>query len=348
MKSMDALQAAEGSGDIDYVLAVSRGDGNIVATGDSDGIMRRNGKTRGQINLANENAIDDDANNGKGKNDKSYAKDAIYRYSQELKARNFLGRLRPTGYHDSTDPSLHGNNGKFGYIENHTNEVTDKAFVVMRTFTASTIAIQSMHSSKPGSMQVSTAPEPRDLLWENVYVSKGAKKTRSLIADALVLLLISFYIIPVAIISLLVSENALVSYSPRIAQLDQASALFSSAIAIVQPLCLVGIQQLLPPLFIFIGKCEGIISFSEVQMKAFSRYFMFQILNIFLVTAVAGSIFDTLAIIIENPESALLMLGNSLPRMSSFFITFVTMKTFLGLGVELGKCYHGFCCSDQR
>jgi len=56
---------------------------------------------------------------------------------------------------------------------------------------------------------------------------------------------------------------------------------------------------------------------------------------VFLVTAVAGSIFDTLAIIIENPEATFIMLGNSLPRMSSFFITLVTMKTFLGLGVEL-------------
>jgi len=36
-------------------------------------------------------------------------------------------------------------------------------------------------------------------------------------------------------------------------------------------------------------------------MKAFSRYFMFQVLNVFLVTAIAGSIFDTLAIILENP-----------------------------------------------
>ena len=31
-------------------------------------------------------------------------------------------------------------------IENHMNEVTDKAFVEMKTFTASTVAIQSMHS----------------------------------------------------------------------------------------------------------------------------------------------------------------------------------------------------------
>ena len=256
----------------------------------------------------------------------SKAKQAIKRYSKL--ARNnvsFLGRPQ-------TSDSCGGGPDD---LEEHINEVTDKAFVEMRTFTASTIAIQSMHSSKPGSMQVATAPEPRDILWENIYVSKGAVRTRSFLGETLVLLLIGFYVVPVALVSLLVSESALVSSSSRLAQLDQASAFFSSAIAMVQPLCIVGIQQLLPPLFIAIGRTEGIVSFSEVQMRAFSRYFLFQVVNIFLVTTIAGSIFDTIAIIIDNPEAMFELLGNSLPRMSSFFITFVTMKTFLGLGVEL-------------
>ena len=258
------------------------------------------------------------------------AKSAIKRYSRTIRSVSLFGRPNA-----DDDPIGHTEDGAVDVLENHANEVTDKAIVVMKTFTASTIAIQSMHSSKPGSMQVTFAPEPRDILWDNVYISKGAKRTRSFIGDILIILLIAFYVVPVALVSLLVSESALVSFSPRLAQLDQASAFFSSAIALVQPICLVGIQQLLPPLFIQITKAEGIIAFSEVQMKAFSRYFMFQVLNVFLVTAIAGSIFDTLAIIIENPESAFEMLGNSLPKMSSFFITFVTMKAFLGLGVEL-------------
>ncbi|OEU08426.1 DUF221-domain-containing protein, partial [Fragilariopsis cylindrus CCMP1102] len=222
-----------------------------------------------------------------------------------------------------------------GHIEDHINEVTDKAFVVMRTFAAATIAIQSMHSSKPGAMQVSSAPEPRDVLWSNVYVSKGATRTRSILGEFLVILIISFYIIPVALVSLLVSEQALVSSSPRLAQLDQATALFSSVIALVQPLCIMLMQQILPPLFMAIGRLEGLVCFSDIQMRAFSRYFLFQVLNVFLVTTIAGSIFDTIATIVEKPEEALLMLGNSLPRMSSFFITFVTIKTFFGLGLEL-------------
>uniref|UniRef100_A0A6U6K111 CSC1/OSCA1-like 7TM region domain-containing protein n=2 Tax=Odontella aurita TaxID=265563 RepID=A0A6U6K111_9STRA len=261
----------------------------------------------------------DDANQKRRRRPLSRAKAAIRRYTGFMTRRS--GEVHHTDDGDYVHTASSGSIDLRGNIEDHTNEVCDKAFVVMRTFTASTIAIQSMHSSKPGSMQVTTAPEPRDILWGNVYLSKGAKRTRSIIGEALILLIITFYVVPVALVSLLVSESALISSSPRLAQLDRASAFFSTGIAMVQPICLVGIQQLLPPLFMQITKAEGLLSFSEAQMKAFSRYFLFQVLNVFLVTSIAGSIFDTVAIIIENPETAFEMLGNALPRMSSFFIT---------------------------
>jgi len=259
------------------------------------------------------------------------AKHAIRKYSTSIRDGSLFGRSL------SNFSTFEKDGQNYGSVEDHINEVTDKAFVVMRTYTASTIAIQSMHSSKPGSMEVTTAPEPRDILWENVYFSKGARRTRTLILEIFCLFLIAFYIVPVALVSLLVSESALVSISPRLNQLDKASSLFSAAIATVQPSCLVLLQQLLPPLFIRIGRLEGRLSFSEAQMKAFSRYFMWQVLNVFLVTSIAGSVFDTLAIIIATPESAFEMLGNSLPRMSSFFVSFVTIKTFTGLGVEISR-----------
>jgi hypothetical protein len=253
------------------------------------------------------------------------ARHAIKRYSRLSREVNFFGRpIRST-----IAASEKGN------IEDHVNEVTDKAFVEMRTFTAATIAIQSMHSSKPGAMNVMTAPEPRDVLWNNIYVSKGAARTRSYIGESVVLLLIAFYVVPVALVSLLVSASSLISSSPRLAQLDEASSFFATAIAMVQPMCIVTLQQLLPPLFIMIGEAEGLVSFSEVQMRAFSRYFLFQVVNVFLVTTIAGSIFNAVAAIIDHPEAMFQMLGNSLPHMSSFFITFIIIKAFFGLGLEL-------------
>jgi hypothetical protein len=353
MRKLDRMEAGEGRKDIDYILAspfVSEHDPNQrrllglqqqpsnvdsegqyvppdsqvpVSTNDSQ-IRARSPHPDEQQQPQRKAVGFEELPKSEGKKVVK-AKSAIQRYSRLSREVSFFGRpIRSSVGLDSE-----------GHIEDHINEVTDKAFVVMRTFTAATIAIQSMHSSKPGAMQVSPAPEPRDVLWENIYVSKGATRTRSILGEFLVILIISFYAIPVALVSLLVSESALVSSSPRLAQLDQATALFSSAIAMVQPICIVALQQLLPPLFIAIGTLEGILSFSEVQMRAFSRYFLFQVVNVFLVTTIAGSIFDTIAIIVETPEMAFEMLGNSLPRMSSFFISYVTIKTFLGLGMEL-------------
>lgn len=339
MRKLDKMDSSIGNKDIDYMLATPFGDAESQSTASGAStagtIHRRNTANTRNSDFDYVNFVDDDSSEQENESQKYHprpfakAKHAIKRYSRSVFDAALLGHSNASKRHAQKHA-----------IENHVNEVTDKAFVEMKTFTASTIAIQSMHSSKPGAMDVKTAPEPRDILWQNIYVTKGAKKTRSYIAETVIILLISFYVVPVALISLLVSESALISISPRLAQLDQASPFFSSAIALAQPICLVIIQQLLPPLFMQIAKAEGTISFSEAQMNTFSRYFMFQVLNVFLVTAIAGSIFDTIAIIIENPEAAFEMLGNSLPRMSSFFITLVTMKTFLGLGVELVRALH--------
>ena len=365
MKRLDKMKARKGRKDIDYILATPyfdeesvgrRGKAAVQRTGKSVSVdqdespkglsgdgpgSESGGNGHGGGNGTVDGFHYENLDDGKSKTSKfnrpfAKAKQAIKRYSRSVFDKSLLTKQSErTVDSDNVDTD---NMNEFDTIENHMNEVTDKAFVEMKTFTASTVAIQSMHSSKPGAMEVSTAPEPRDILWQNVYVSKGAKRTRGYIGEAIVILIISFYAVPVALISLLTSESALISISPRLAQLDEASAFFSSALAMVQPICLVIIQQLLPPLFVQISKAEGLLSFSEVQMRAFSRYFMFQVLNVFLVTAVAGTIFDTIAIIVENPEAAFEMLGNSLPRMSSFFITLVTMKTFLGLGAELVRC----------
>jgi hypothetical protein len=335
MRILDQMDSSFGKKDIDYILANPFCDteSQSSASASTTGTIHRRNTHKTDAEFDYVNFVDDDSTEHESQKyrQRPFAKArlAIKRYSRSVFDAALLGHSNDSKRHDNKHA-----------IENHANEVTDKAFVEMKTFTASTIAIQSMHSSKPGAMDVKTAPEPRDILWQNIYVTKGAKKTRSYLAETVIILLISFYVVPVALISLLVSESALVSISPRLAQLDQASPFFSSAIALAQPICLVIIQQLLPPLFMQIAKAEGTLSFSEAQMNTFSRYFMFQVLNVFLVTAIAGSIFDTIAIIIENPEAAFEMLGNSLPRMSSFFITLVTMKTFLGLGVELVRALH--------
>ena len=83
---------------------------------------------------------EDSPDTSKKKKQKAFAKarGAIRQYSSLARDVNFFGR--------PVDMSFTPGGGR-GSVEDHVNEVTDKAFVVMRTFTASTIAIQSMHST---------------------------------------------------------------------------------------------------------------------------------------------------------------------------------------------------------
>jgi hypothetical protein len=209
MKKMDSMEAGEGRGDIDYILAspfdaedpkqrkvmglaakdeatssyrpptigaprdpeggfeqpspsdaasslrtiqeetklkLDKDDNEVQS---SSGLRGRSKSPVGGIS-SSDGLMKDEQDVSKRKKRKAFskAKHAIRRYSNLAREVNLFGRPVDISFtREST-----------GTVEDHLNEVTDKAFVVMRTFTASTIAIQSMHSSRPGAMNVMTAP----------------------------------------------------------------------------------------------------------------------------------------------------------------------------------------------
>ena len=135
-------------------------------------------------------------------------------------------------------------------------------------------------------MNVTAAPEPRDIIWGNIYVSESANRMKKMLANLFCYLLIATYAIPVTLITLVVSDSALLSYSPRLRQVAASSSLVTSLISMVQPICIVTLQQFMPSFFASIAIIEGRLSFCQVHRSAFSRYFSFLIINIFLVSSV--------------------------------------------------------------
>jgi hypothetical protein len=106
-------------------------------------------------------------------------------------------------------------------------------------------------------------------------------------------------------------------------------------IELLQPGALVAIMNVLPPVLTALAIMEGCISFSKNQFRSFDRYFTFQVINVFLVTTIAGSVIDCLKDIYEDPKSAFALLGGSLPKMGAFFTNYLIMKAFTGLGIEI-------------
>jgi hypothetical protein len=96
---------------------------------------------------------------------------------------------------------------------------------------------------------------------------------------------------------------------------------------------LLGLIIVLP--FIFQGIAMGYEkrkTFSDVQGSILGRYFYFQLANIYI-TVTAGSLWRSLAGIVDHPSSALELLGESLPTMVGYFVSLLITKIFAGLPI---------------
>lgn len=210
-----------------------------------------------------------------------------------------------------------------------------KAFITFKTFTAATVARQIIHMQKFGHIAVSEAPEPRDIYWQNLYYTRKGTLFRKFLVESFVATLILFWIVPVTFVAIFTNSDFLLGKIPLLATLCTYSNFFTSLVALVQPSMLLGIMQFLPPLFNILGVFEGQISFSSNQFKAFDRYFMFQVINVFLVTTLSGSVIDAITSIIVAPAEAFSLLGQSLPKMGGYFTIYIFAKAFIGLGMEI-------------
>ncbi|KAJ1450508.1 hypothetical protein M885DRAFT_532295 [Pelagophyceae sp. CCMP2097] len=220
--------------------------------------------------------------------------------------------------------------------------VGDKAFVTFSAFAAAAVATQVFHAAPPGKMIATMAPEPRDVCWRNMHLPQKERQTRRFLVGSLVFLLLVFYIVPVTLISLVLSESALKARSPAIAALAARSLAFDACVKMCQPMGLIGLMLLLPPAFLALGVWEGRLSWSDNASSQLARYYAFQITNVLLVTTVAGSLVKCIHRILDDPASTFKLLGESLPGVCAFFSCYVFIKAFSGLSLELCRAVAAF------
>lgn len=210
-----------------------------------------------------------------------------------------------------------------------------KAFVTFKSFTAATTAKQVIHMQLAGRMAITEAPEPGDMSWDNMYVTRKQNIFRRYLVETLVIFLIIVWVAPITLLSYVFSYDALVSYIPTFATWASKSMLFESLLDLIQPLMIVALMNLLPPLLTSLAAFEGCIAMSVNQVRSFHRYFVFQVVNVFLVIVIAGSVIDCVTDIYESPSDAFELLGSSLPKVAGFFTNYILFKAYTGLGLEL-------------
>eukprot|EP00549_Striatella_unipunctata_P010714 CAMPEP_0118686614 /NCGR_PEP_ID=MMETSP0800-20121206/7914_1 /TAXON_ID=210618 ORGANISM="Striatella unipunctata, Strain CCMP2910" /NCGR_SAMPLE_ID=MMETSP0800 /ASSEMBLY_ACC=CAM_ASM_000638 /LENGTH=765 /DNA_ID=CAMNT_0006583685 /DNA_START=169 /DNA_END=2466 /DNA_ORIENTATION=- len=208
-------------------------------------------------------------------------------------------------------------------------------FVTFSNLKTTQAALQMIHHATPFCMMASTAPRPEEVYWGNVGKSNKALQIGSLMSGGLTALLCVFWTIPVAFVGTLTEADSLKQTLPFLEKMIDEQPWFEQFLAQLSPVLLMVLVEILPAILLEFSKFEGHINEATLNASMFRKLASFMVIQTFFVSAISGSIAAELEKMLEDPSAIIDLLANSLPNQSAYFMQFLMVKTFLGMGIEL-------------
>lgn len=212
------------------------------------------------------------------------------------------------------------------------SNMSSTGFVTFLDLTSVTNAASVPLTHKPNILTVTVAPEQRDLRWTSAFVSTRLAARRELFANLVLCLGVILWSLPLTAIQAFATAEQVASLPGMewVLTFDggNLSAFINGYLPVVALLTLI---MLLPVVFEQIAlRWEHRKTFSDVQRSMMGRYFYYQLANIYI-TVTAGSLWISLAEIIDHPSEMLKILGESLPTVVGYFIALLITKVMAGL-----------------
>ncbi|CAG8560685.1 1315_t:CDS:2 [Paraglomus occultum] len=205
---------------------------------------------------------------------------------------------------------------------------TSTGFVTFKLHTTAAMAAQSIACSRPHTLTTKMAPEPRDILWDNLTKRFNNQMLRYFVVNLFVWALTIFWLFPIFAILTLTSIDSLSKRISILGPFLEASPLIRTLLQNVLPTVLVSIfMGILPWILMEISKREALTSYSKLEETVLKRYYYFSFFNVFLVFLLGITFLESIFDIINTPTSIIQILAKSLPQGATFFINYVIFNT---------------------
>ncbi|PHH62721.1 hypothetical protein CDD81_6790 [Ophiocordyceps australis] len=175
--------------------------------------------------------------------------------------------------------------------------------------------------------------KPAEVVWSSLSISWWQLVLRRYAVLAFITALIIFWAIPVAIVGLIAQVSTLKTL-PGLTWLDKIPKPILGVVSGLLPSVALSIlMSLVPVIMRFCAKKSGEPTLSRVELFTQNAYFVFQIIQVFLVQTVFNAASTALVQIVQNPGSVFEILGKTLPTTSNFYISYFIVQ---GLTISVG------------
>ncbi|MCJ1390911.1 hypothetical protein MMC18_003772 [Xylographa bjoerkii] len=175
---------------------------------------------------------------------------------------------------------------------------------------------------------------PNEVIWKNLRIKWWERILRNAATITFVVALVIFWAIPVAVVGSISNINALTDKVPFLSFILKVPPVILGVIQGLLPSVLLAVlMALLPIILRFMAKEGGMPSLARIELRTQNFYFIFQVIQVFLVTTLASAASKVVTQIINSPSSAPSLLATNLPLASNFYISYFLVQ---GLTIASG------------
>ncbi|KAJ4265006.1 phosphate metabolism protein 7 [Fusarium torreyae] len=168
--------------------------------------------------------------------------------------------------------------------------------------------------------------KPDEVVWKSLNFPWWQIVIRRYVIFAIIAALIIFWAIPVAIVGVIAQVNTIKTL-PGLTWIQDIPSVILGVVSGLLPSVALSILMSLVPVFMRIcAKQAGCVSVSQAELFVQNSYFVFQVLQVFLVQTLANSFVVSIATIVKDPSQVFTMLSQSIPTASNFYIAYFIVQ----------------------
>ncbi|GAU51842.1 hypothetical protein TSUD_416250 [Trifolium subterraneum] len=209
------------------------------------------------------------------------------------------------------------------------------AFVTFKSRSAAAVAAQLQQHTHPLIWVTELAPEPRDVSWRNLRVSYRVVPLYRLGVVIAASLLTIFFAIPVTAVQGIAKYEKLKKWFPPAMVVQLIPGLSSIVTGYLPSVVLKGFIYIVPFAMFAMAKVSGYVSRSKEEIKACNMVFYFLVGNVFFVSVLSGSLFDTIGKFISHPKVIPSQLATAVSAQADFFVTYILTDGLSGFSLEV-------------
>ncbi|KAG9240330.1 hypothetical protein BJ878DRAFT_430550 [Calycina marina] len=180
---------------------------------------------------------------------------------------------------------------------------------------------------------------PDGIIWNSLCLRWWERIVRRFAVQALIAVLVIFWSIPCALVGIISNIKFLTDSLPFLFWINDLPSVILGLISGLLPaLGLSLLMSAVPFIMRALARVAGIPTTAKVELFTQNAYFVFQVVQVFLVTTLTSAASSALLGIIDDPTSAKSLLSQNLPKASNFYVSYFILQ---GLAMSATRMIHG-------